>query len=116
MDLTISMNTVLNFLHSMSLSTSNKQWLADQLYEEVKAEKKAAIEQGQNQTGLIPSEREQAQSKVKAAATTHNGWPKIRREDMRISPEVANLVKGFELPEDADYDQLKLEYLMKKHG
>jgi len=25
-------------------------------------------------------------------------------------------VKGFELPEDADYDQLKLEYLMKKHG
>ena len=91
MDLTISMNTVLNFLHSMALSTSNKQWLADHLYEEVKAEKKAA-------------------------ATTNNGWPKIRREDMRISPEVANLVKGFELPEDADYDQLKLEYLMKKYG
>jgi hypothetical protein len=42
MDLTISMNTVLNFLHSMALSTSNKQWLADHLYEEVKAEKKAA--------------------------------------------------------------------------
>lgn len=89
MDLTISMNTVLNFLHSMALSTSNKQWLADHLYEEVKAEQQAA-------------------------ATTNNGWPKIRREDMRISPEVANLVKGFELPEDADYDQLKLEYLMKK--
>ena len=42
MDLTISMNTVLNFLHSMALSTSNKQRLADQLYEEVKAEKMAA--------------------------------------------------------------------------
>jgi len=42
MDLTISMNTVLNFLHSMALSTSNKQWLADHLYEEVKAEKMAA--------------------------------------------------------------------------
>ena len=89
MNLTISMNTVLNFLHSMALSTSNKQWLADHLYEEVKAERKAA--------------------------TTDNGWPKIRREDMHISPEVANLVKGFELPEDTDYDQLKLEYLMKKH-
>ena len=36
------MNTVLNFLHSMALSTSNKQWLADHLYEEVEAEKKAA--------------------------------------------------------------------------
>lgn len=35
---------------------------------------------------------------------------------MHISPEVANLVKGFELPEDADYDQLRLDYLMKKHG
>ena len=63
MDLTISMNTVLNFLHSMALSTSNKQWLADHLYEEVKAERKAA-------------------------ATANNGWPKIRRENMRISPEV----------------------------
>ena len=40
MDLTISMKTVLNFLHSIPLSTSNKQWLADHLYEEVKAEKK----------------------------------------------------------------------------
>ena len=91
MNLTISMNTVLNFLHSMSLSTSNKLWLAEHLYEEVKAEKKAA-------------------------AKTASGWPKIRREEMHISPEVANLVKGFELPEDADYDQLRLDYLMKKHG
>ena len=91
MNLTISMNTVLNFLHSISLSTSNKLWLAEHLYEEVKAEKKAA-------------------------AKTASGWPKIRREDMHISPEVANLVKGFELPEDADYDQLRLDYLMKKHG
>lgn len=42
MDLTISMNTVLNFLHSMALSTSNKRWLADHLYEEVRAEENAA--------------------------------------------------------------------------
>ena len=42
MNLTISMNTVLNFLHSMALSTSNKRWLADHLYEEVRAEEKAA--------------------------------------------------------------------------
>ena len=42
MNLTISMNTVLNFLHSMPLSTSNKRWLADHLYEEVRAEEKVA--------------------------------------------------------------------------
>ena len=92
MNLTISMNTVLNFLHSMALSTSNKQWLADHLYEEVKAERKAA-------------------------ATTTSGWPKIRREDLHISPEVMKLVEDIEpLPNDFDYDKARLEYLLKKHG
>ena len=92
MNLTISMNTVLNFLHSMALSTSNKQWLADHLYEEVKAERKAA-------------------------ATTTSGWPKIRREDLHISPEVMKLVEDIEpLPKDFDYDKARLECLLKKHG
>ena len=92
MNLTISMNTVLNFLHSMALSTSNKQWLADHLYEEVKAERKAA-------------------------AKTASEWPKIRREDMHISPEVMKLVEDIEpLPDDFDYDKARLEYLLKKHG
>lgn len=92
MNLTISMDTVLNFLHSMALSTSNKQWLADHLYEEVKAERKAA-------------------------ATTTSGWPKIRREDLHISPEVMKLVEDIEpLPKDFDYDKARLEYLLKKHG
>lgn len=91
MDLTISMNTVLNILHSMALSTSNKQWLADHLYEEVKEERKAA--------------------------TANSGWPKIRREDMRISPEVMKLVEDIQpLPDDFDYDKARLDYLLKKHG
>lgn len=92
MDLTISMNTVLNFLHSMALSTSNKQWLADHLYEEVKAEQKAA--------GMADS-----------------GWPKLRREDLHISPEVMKLVEDIEpLSDDFDDDKARLEYLLKKHG
>ena len=86
------MNTVLNFLHSMSLSTSNKKWLADHLYEEVRSEQEAA-------------------------AQSANGWPKIRREDMHISPEVMKLVEDIEpLPDDFDYDKARLEYLLKKHG
>ena len=102
MDLTISMNTVLNFLHSMALSTSNKQWLADHLYEEVKAER---LRVGEQSSGM-----------KKAAATTNNDWPKIRREDMRISPEVMKLVEDIEpLPDDFDYDKARLDYLLKKH-
>ena len=45
MNLKISMNTVLNFQHALELSTSQKQWLADRLYEEVKAE---SLVQGKN--------------------------------------------------------------------
>ena len=40
MNLTISMNTVLNLLHALELSTSQKQWLADKLYEEMNTERK----------------------------------------------------------------------------
>jgi hypothetical protein len=91
------MNTVLNFLHAMSLSTSNKQWLADHLYEEVKAEEKA-------------KEKE-------PVAMTATGWPKLRREDLHISPEVMKLVEDIEpLPNDFDYDKARLKYLLKKHG
>ena len=94
MNLTISMNTVLNFLHSLALSTSNKQWLADHLYEEVRAEKTAST-----------------------TSTTKKGWPKIRREDMHISPEVMKLVEDIEpLPDDFDFDKARLDYLLKKHG
>ncbi len=90
MNLTISMDTVLNFLHSMALSTSNKQWLADHLYEEVKAERSASV--------------------------TDKGWPKIRREDMHISPEVMKLVEDIEpLPDDFDYDKARLDYLLLCH-
>lgn len=91
MELTISMNTVLNFLHSMPLSTSNKQWLADHLYEEVKAEKKAAGQAGSD-------------------------WPKLCRKDLHISPEVMRLVEDIEpLPDDFDENKVRLEYLFNKH-
>ena len=92
MNLTISMNTVLNLLHALELSTSQKQWLADKLYEEMNTERKAV-------------------------ATTASGWPKIRREDIHISPEVMKLGQGIKpLPDDFDYDKAKQEYLMQKYG
>lgn len=32
------MTSLLDFIHSMSLSASNKKWLADRFYEETKSE------------------------------------------------------------------------------
>ncbi len=40
MDITVSLDTILNFLHSFSLSADNKKWIADHLYEEAKEEMK----------------------------------------------------------------------------
>ena len=63
-----------------------------------------------------PRDFEEVKAERKAAATTNNGWPKIRREDIRISPEVMKLVEDIEpLPEDFDYDKARLDYL-RNHG
>lgn len=85
MNATFSLDNLLNLLSGFRL------WLAEHL--------------------VNPAEKKELTSQKKVS---NNGWPKIPREDLRISDDVANLVKGFELPEDADYDDLKLKYLMRK--
>ncbi|MCR5456419.1 MAG: hypothetical protein K6F33_15690 [Bacteroidales bacterium] len=40
MDVTTSLDSILNFLHSFSLTADNKKWIADHLYAEAKAEEK----------------------------------------------------------------------------
>ena len=91
MNATFSLDNLLNLLSGLSLD--NRLWLAEHL--------------------VNPAEKKELTSQKKVS---NNGWPMIPREDLRISDDVANLVKGFELPEDADYDDLKLKYLMRKHG
>lgn len=39
MDVTVSMDSILNFINSMSLSANNKEWLGRHLIEEAKGEK-----------------------------------------------------------------------------
>ena len=41
----ISLDGILSFIHSLSLSASNKQWLGEKLLEEARQEKAAAQEQ-----------------------------------------------------------------------
>ena len=91
MNVTVPMDAVLNFIHSMTLSTSNKRWLAAHLYDEVRAEETAV---GHSETD----------------------WPKVCREDLDLSPEVLSVVEGVEpLPLNYDFRQERLDYLLKKH-
>ena len=92
MDTTIVLNNLLSLIRSMPLTTNNKEWLADHLYEEVKAEK------------------------LQKAAVQSNGWPKVRREDMVITPRVASMFQISEtLPEDFDEKKAYGQYLSEKY-
>ncbi len=93
MNTTVVMNNLLNLIQSMALTTSNKQWLADHLYEEIKAE-----------------------SEQRTSGTQANDWPKVRREDMVISEEVANMFHvNSPLPEDFDEKKAYVQYLYEKY-
>ena len=93
MDTTMVLNNLLSLIRSMPLTTSNKEWLADHLYEEVKAEKLKD-----------------------ATAAQSNGWPKVRREDMVITPRVASMFQISEtLPEDFDEKKAYGQHLSEKY-
>ena len=87
------MNNLLNLIQSMALTTSNKQWLADHLYEEIKAE-----------------------NEQRTSGTQANDWPKVRREDMVISEKVANMFHvNNPLPENFDEKKAYGQYLYEKY-
>lgn len=81
-NVTISMNNVLGIIHSMSLTASNKQWLAEKLIEEARTEKQTR-------------------------KTTHDITP-ITEKDLTIAPQVARLFSNVP-PMPATYD-IKKEY------
>lgn len=83
---TVSMNNLWNYLKGLSLSAQNRQWLAQKLLD-------PSIEPKRNST----------------ADTV------ITERDLMVSPEVAALVKGFELPDTFDAEQAKMDYLMEKY-
>ena len=83
---TVSMNNLWNYLKGPSLSAQNRHWLAERLLE-------SSVEPKRNST----------------ADTV------ITENDLMVSPEVAALVKGFELPEAFNAEQAKMNYLMEKY-
>lgn len=87
MNMSIVMDNLLSLIHSMALSTSNKQWLADHLYEEVRLES--------------------------SAASTAAEAKKTRK--LQIDPRVKEMFKGTNLPIDFDEKKAYADYLNEKY-
>ena len=87
----ISLNNLWFYLQGLTLTPSNKRWLAAHLTETAKVD---AVDK------RIPKK-----------------WPKLSKKELVISPEVMSLVQDIDpLPEDYDVEQARLEYLIKKYG
>ena len=89
---TISLNNLWSYIQSLTLTTSNKKWLADHLYEAVEAEKKGAKELG--------------------------GY-KMKTID-QLSPELREII-GFARPavshdDDINGDNARSEYLTERYS
>lgn len=89
---TVSLNNLWVYLQGLTLSESNKKWLAAHLYEEVS-------------TSPTP---------IKASKKS---WPKLHKDDLVISPELMALVDDVDpLPADFNMNLARLDYLKKKYG
>ncbi|MDE7456172.1 MAG: hypothetical protein K2M96_05620 [Prevotella sp.] len=80
------MNSIWNFLSSMSLSAQNKQWLGEKLLADARQEMKSS-----------------------------DASPVITKEDLCIDSYVANMFKDVCLPEDFDERKAYHEYLAEKY-
>ena len=86
----LSLNSLWSYIQSLTLTTSNKKWLADHLYEAVKEETLAA----------------RSGKKLQ-----------ITDEDLILSADMLEPVKDITpLPADFDFDLARKEYLMKKYN
>lgn len=87
---TVSLNSLWSYLQSLSLTTSNKQWLADHLYEAAKAE----------------ADKEKSMKELL-----------ITKDDLVLSADILEPVKDITpLPPNFDFNQARENYLMKKYG
>lgn len=85
----LSLNNLWSYLQGLTLTTSNKKWLADHLYEAVRSD-----------------EREE-----KVKTDFH-----ISSEDLVLSKEILDLVKDIPpLPKDFDVEQARHDYIMQKY-
>ncbi len=106
---TVSLNNLWTYIQGLTLSASNKKWLADHLYEAAKAEeRKPTHEEALAEAARIRKEKEKA---------LWADMPKMSKEDLVPSQEILNIVKDIEpMPADIDIEKMKYDHIMKKYG
>ena len=103
MNATISMNNVLNIIHAMALSASNKQWLGERLIDEAKEERRSEEARLTTTANVIMS-------------GPLKGFRRIRKEEISVSPTVAEMFKVSKpLPADFDVKKAYGDYLYEKY-
>lgn len=105
----ISLNNLWSYLQGLTLTPSNKRWLAEHLYESATMEERPMTrEEKLAEAARIRKEKE----KILWA-----NMPKVSKADLVPSQEILDIVKDVEpMPEDVDIEKLKHDYLMKKYG
>jgi len=105
----ISLNNLWSYLQGLTLTASNKRWLADHLYESARKEEQPMTREEM----LAEAARIRKQKEKELWAT----MPKVSKEELVPSQEILDLVKDIEpMPDDVDIEKIKYEYLMKKNG
>ena len=106
---TASLNNLWTYLQGLTLTASNKKWLADHLYEAAKTEEKQPTrEEALAEAARIRKEKEKA---------LWADMPKVSKEDLVPLQELFEIVKDVEpMPSDVDIERIKYEHIMKKYG
>lgn len=104
----ISLNNLWTYLQGLTLTASNKRWLADHLYESAKmVEKPMSREEKLSEAARIRKEKEK---------TLWANMPRISKEELVPSQKILDIVKDVEpMPDDVDIERIKYDYLTKKY-
>lgn len=106
---TVSLNNLWSYLQGLTLTASNKRWLADHLYESAKLEERPMT----HEEKLAEAARIRKEKEKELWANI----PKISKEELVPSQEILDIVKDVEpMPDDVDIEKIKYDYLMKKYG
>lgn len=115
----VSLNNLWSYLQGLTLTASNKKWLADHLYESAIIERRvvgasAEIEHPKTREEKLAEAARIRKEKEKAL------WadiPRVKKEDLVLSQEILDIVKDIKpMPADVDIEKIKYDYLMKKYG